>query len=223
MNIPDILRNASALLGAIGGIGVILVGVSRWFGSLWLGRAMESYRALHEKELETLRSKYTRELEFYKTHLERSVLVTRVQFETEFNAMKQVFQKLSQVRLRMASLRPVSDVSEAAETQEQWKAKRFQRLQEDFEKFLVAYNDLVAVVEDLSPFYPIGIYGQLKACLGAASAEEMDIRLTGSDAVKYEGFKQGRINMKDFNTAFDKVSELIRDRISHLMVIPGIS
>jgi hypothetical protein len=62
-----------------GGIGFIAIGISRWFGSLWLGKAMEADRARHARDLEA-----------YKRELDRTVLVTRTQFETEFNAMKLV-------------------------------------------------------------------------------------------------------------------------------------
>ncbi|MGA2694953.1 MAG: hypothetical protein ABSE92_02765 [Terriglobales bacterium] len=223
MDLTTIWHFVQTGLGIVGGIGFILVAVSRWFGSFWLGRAMEADRARYAKQLEELRSSYARELEFYKTQLERSVLITRAQFQTEFRAMKQVFQKLSQVRLRMASLRPSIDVTGGGANAEERKLKRFERLQEDFNGFLSAYNELVAVVEDFSPFYPIEVYRQLNECLAAAMAEQFDIKLEGLDALSHAGFNQGKLNMDRFLAAYNKVSELIRDRISHLAIVPTIT
>jgi hypothetical protein len=209
------------VLGVLGGASVILIGTSRWFGNLVLGRVLESDRARYAMQLEELRSRYAHELESYKTRLEHSIVVSRAQFQTEFDAMKQVFQKLSQVRLRMGSLRPLFDIAEGGTTQEERKQKRFERLQEELTSFVIAYNELLAVVEDLSPFYPTEIYQQLNECLSAANAEQIDIRLEGRDALSHDGFERGRINSDRFTAAYNKVSELIRDRISRLAIAPS--
>jgi len=114
---------------------------------------METDRARHAKDLETLRSSFARELEAYKTELDRTVLVTRTQFETEFNAMKLVLHKLAQVRLRMNALRPFSGVTPGGATEGERRDIAVKKLHENLQAFNIAYNELLAVVEDLSPNY----------------------------------------------------------------------
>jgi hypothetical protein len=85
-------------------------GIAQWLGNRWLKKV----EARYNRELEGLRAKYAAELESYKNELERSkqllqaeidktFLVTKVHFETEFDALKKVFAELAEIRLQMPS------------------------------------------------------------------------------------------------------------------------
>ncbi len=66
-------------------------------------------------ELARLKDDLERAQKRTQAEIDRSVFVTRAHFESEFEAMKQVFSCLSQVRLAMESLRPMVSVVPANE------------------------------------------------------------------------------------------------------------
>ena len=82
----------------------------------WLGRRrLTQESAKHNEELEKLRAQYSVELEAYKSDLEKAkqmvqaeiektTLVAKVHFETEFDALKRVFVRLAEIRPRITGL-----------------------------------------------------------------------------------------------------------------------
>ncbi len=125
----------------------------------WLGkRRLQNKIALHHTELEILKAEYGKQLEEYKSQLEQSklllkadidktILVTQVHFETEFEALKAVFAKLAEVKLQMAGLRPQMRVGPAAESP----AVRLERLTEQINALQKAYNALLETSERVLP------------------------------------------------------------------------
>ena len=83
--------------------------------SAFLGKRMLQRQTQdHNKELEQLKAGYAAELEAYKSELDRSktrfqaevdrtILVTKVHFQTEFDALKQIFEKLSELKISNSS------------------------------------------------------------------------------------------------------------------------
>ncbi|WP_022959908.1 hypothetical protein [Spongiibacter tropicus] len=47
---------SAAILGSLGGAGVIVVGLSSWLGKVWATRLMDNERHKHERDLEALRA-----------------------------------------------------------------------------------------------------------------------------------------------------------------------
>lgn len=47
---------SAAILGSLGGAGVIVVGLSSWLGKVWAARLMDNERHKHERDLEALRA-----------------------------------------------------------------------------------------------------------------------------------------------------------------------
>ena len=196
----------------------------------WLGkRQMAKDMAQHNEQLESLRAKYASELEAYRSDLEQSkkmlqgeidktLMVTKVHFETEFAALKEVFAKLSEVRLQIGGLRPFFDVVPADDTKE----AKLERLAAVLSKTETAYNNLVAVSENLSPFYPPEIYAQIEECRKAAWFETHDIKTTlPAERFSSVWYEQGSKNLNRFLAAYSNVSNLIRERISKLAIVRG--
>ena len=92
------MRWLTVLYGFLGGAAgtlVILWAASRWLASLLL----ERYKGSLNRELETLKNKLQQEQKQIQARIDSSVYVTRAHFETEFNAMKELFGLLSTTRL----------------------------------------------------------------------------------------------------------------------------
>jgi len=183
----------------------------------------------HNQVLEELRAKYSVELEAYKSDLEKSkqmlqaeiektVLVTKVHFETEFDALKRVFARLAEIRPRISDLRPSTSIVPVDDTPEAKKKRLYDKTAEMAE----LYNNLVTDSENLSPFYPAEIYAEIAKCRIAVSSEIDDISLTtGEDGFTTRWFARGRTNKEQFLAAYMQVSGLIRERIAKLGVVRG--
>jgi len=201
--------------GALGGSAAVL-GLSRWLGEAWLGRLLEKEKAKYAKEIEQLKAGFAQELERYRAQLDRSILVTRVHFETEFEAYKTVFSKLAEMRLLFAELRPAINIVPANDTER----AKLERLSNAVQKAKEAYNELITTSENLSPFYPPEIHGQIRECQRITSLEINDILTSSQDQFSLQWFDRGRQNLDQFMVAYNKVSDLIRDRISKLALVP---
>jgi hypothetical protein len=173
-----------------------------------------------------LRAEYGKQLEEYKAQLEHSklllqadidktILVTRVHFETEFEALQAVFAKLAEVKLQMAGLRPQMRVGPAGESLE----VKVKRLRDHINEFQKAYNTLLETTEHRSAFYPHDIYEQLGACLRKANAEVEDLKTSGPETFSHDWYERGQRNFDEFLTTFSDVSALIRERISKLAIV----
>jgi len=203
------------LAGAISGP-VAVMGLSRWLGDVWLGRLMEKEKARYNREIEQLKAGFAQELERYKAQLDRYVFVTRAHFETELGAYKQLFEGLGQVRLAMASIRPMFEQSPEGESD----TEKRKRLNERLNKLVSAHDKTVEVTENRCPFYPVDIYLKVEACLQQARGEIMEIRSGGNGTFSLEWYGRGTKRIGDFMNAYNAATETVRGRIATLAVIP---
>jgi hypothetical protein len=74
MTIYEYAKLAAAFFVSVGGSGVIIMALAKWFGGFISSRLLDSYNNRHEAELENLKSKYAEELEKTKTDLEKAKL-----------------------------------------------------------------------------------------------------------------------------------------------------
>jgi hypothetical protein len=193
----------------------------------WLGRRrLDRETAKHNAALETLRAGYQRELEAYKAELDASkrvlqaeidktILVTKAHFETEFAALKEVFAKLAEVRLQLSGLAPDFAIRPADETRQE----KTQALVTRLVNFQTAFNTLLASMEHLSAFYPPEIYAGLNECVRVANLEILEIQTSGDDVFRHDWYNRRQQNLRSFLVSFNSVSNLIRERISKLAVV----
>jgi hypothetical protein len=193
----------------------VATAIAKWLGDRW----MKSVEAKYTRELEALKAKYAAELESSKqllqADIDKTFLVTKVHFETEFDALKRVFALLAEIRLQMPNLRPAIRIKPANETKEE----RWTEFVAASQKFENAHNQLAITSENLSPFYPPEIYLQISECEQSVRRELSDIALSGLDALTGNSYQKGEKHLREFMEAYTKVSELIRERISRLAII----
>jgi hypothetical protein len=191
-------------------VGVLL----RLFWGTLSEHMLAGLKAKHEKELEALKQEHAQLLARYQHEFDKTILVTKVHFETEFNALKESFQKLAATRLELAGIRPIISVGNADETRDD----RLKALSARLTKLVSAYNELVFTTENLSPFYPREIYDQIDECQRAAWTEITDLQTAGDETFSRDWFKQGETNITRFMKAYHAVSVLIRDHIAKLAI-----
>jgi hypothetical protein len=191
----------------------ILGGLLKIFWENLTDRMLAHLKARNDQELEKLRLTHARSLAFYQHEFDKTILVTKVHFETEFSALKEAFQKLAEVRLTLAGIRPFMSVAPADETREEKLKELFERLG----KLSAAYNGLIATTENLRPFYPKEIYENIEECCRAAWLEITDVQ-TSRDVFRSDWYAQGRQNNERFMKAYNTVANLIRDHIATLAI-----
>jgi hypothetical protein len=217
MDWSTLLKAVEVILGgAVGGTAAVL-GLSRWLGDVWLGQMLEKEKAKYAKEIEQLKARFAQEIERYRAQLDRSIFVTRVHFETEFEAHKAVFAKLAEMRLRLGGLRPSMNIVPANDTT----AAKLERLHQSVRNAQEGYNELITTSENLSPFYPPEIHEQIRECQRITSLEISDILTSSQDQFSFQWFGRGRQNLDQFMVAYNNVSTLIRERISKLALTPS--
>jgi hypothetical protein len=149
--------------------------------------------------------------------IDRSVFVTKAHFDTEFEAIKQVFSYLSGVHLAMNGLRPMMTVEPTDESFDDRMARLLPRLASAQD----AYNKLLLESEAKLPFYPTELYKAVEDCLRIASIEINSIRTGGHMSFTVEWYLEGSRNSERFSTAYHKAADLIRERISKLAILPS--
>lgn len=205
-----------SVIGGLLGGSVAAVALWKWLGDLMLGKIIERERAKYAKEIEALKAKYSQDIESYRARLDRSVFVTRAHFETEFEAYKNLFEGLAEVKFAILGTRPSMRLERQDETEED---KR-KELAESLNLLVRAHNKTVNVVEHLNPFYPNDIYLKLNECLTAARGEILDIKTAGDTTFSLGWYQEGQKRCDAFLAAFNSVADAIRLRISTLSIIP---
>ncbi|HEV7674577.1 MAG TPA: hypothetical protein VGQ12_08605 [Candidatus Angelobacter sp.] len=199
--------------GALGGMAIVF-GLSKWLASMWL----EKQKARYSKELEEFKDGLQREQKRIQAGIDRHVWVTRAQFDTEFNAMKEVFKGLAELMLAINAVRPMFSTSPKGED----KAEKIKRMFERLGAAMTAYDQVIGVPAALSPFFPEDLYLAIQDCLQKANIEILSVQTSNEHEVfETEWFQEGERNRRDFMIAYQTVSRLIRKRIETLAVLPN--
>jgi hypothetical protein len=148
--------------------------------------------------------------------IDRSVFVTKAHFDTEFEAMKQVFGLLAKVSLYINGLRPMVGISPKSETYQEMR----ERLEDRRRTLGTAYDALLNEAEAKLPFYSAELYDAVEECQRAAWSEFNSIQTSG-DPLEDEGLEEGERNRARFSKGYRRAAEIIRDRISRLAILPG--
>jgi len=204
----------SAGLGSLGGAGIVLAGLSGWLGEVWINRLLENDKLRYGTKLEEVRNALDARIRKLQAGIDRTVLVHRLQFETEFKALRDVWAKTATVRSTMAHVRPMLDEVPAGETLDQNARREAARLT----RFVEANNELVKSVTSQSPFIPREIHEQLVEIIVLARSEESEVATEGKETTP-DWFKRGKAHFDALCVAADKLSDLIRERIEVLAII----
>ena len=176
---------------------------------------LQRLRDQQEQKLARFRADQDSEMKRLQTVLDRTVFVHRAQFETEFAAMKAIWEKLMATRGTMASLRPTFATAPEDETAEQALERFFVRRK----AYQQALTELKDAVFNSEPFISEALYHELFGkLLLAASAEELSVRVHKPTEPNW--FETGEKNLGNFMASANNVASLVRLRIASLTVLP---
>ena len=198
----------TSLLG--GGASALLV--VKGLSSHLSDRLIARLKADLEKEFEAYRDTLEQERKRVEADLSHRIYVSQTQFETEFNAVKDIFAVLGKLRLSFNGLRPAVDW---LPTDQQ---EKLEMLSLRLSSFKEQYNALVGTVQTLYPFVPENIYLEVDNCIKAAA---MEIHLVDGGVANVwstEWYKDGIKQHQQFSSAYLAAAKLVRERFSQLSV-----
>lgn len=208
MTLTTVIEVAAAILVSLGGAGAIIIWAASWLGKVWANRILESDRRKYGEELERVRSELETSRRLLQAELDKAIHVHRVQFETEFRVLADIWAKLAVLRSAMGALRPTMDVVDPDEDSDD-------RLKRRFGAFEAARHDFMRSVDDQSPFYPEDIFRELSGALTIANRESISVSLGKPEKIT-DWFKEGAANFSAFKKSAETVSSLIRQRLESL-------
>ena len=211
---------ASSVLLSLGGGAAIVLAFSGWLGKVWASRLAEADRLKHNIELEAIKSKYAAELERLRTELQestrrfqaavdRTLHVHRLHFETEFAATKDIWRRLAKVRAKMGNVRPVARLVQEGETEEQW-------LDRTYPPFIEAKNELIAAVDEQSPFLTQELFAKVEEIIAVLNREYVDVATAKTQDAEWRA--RGQQNFLAIVALVNDASQIIRNRLAQLVV-----
>jgi hypothetical protein len=214
MSLSDVWTTVGIVLSSLGGGAVVVVGLSTWIGKVWADRILEKDRAKYAGEVAKVTAALEAASRVYQARLERPILVNRVQFETEFKALSDIWREVNSYRAAMAAVRPSMSLSPLGETDEE-KEKRFW---ERFSVSVEALQRLQDAVDGISPFYPSDLHALLGELIQIGKKEYTRIKINRYPLFSGEWFDDGDANREAVMTLTERVSDSIRARIAALSV-----
>jgi len=203
----------TTFLTSLAGSGLLSVGVAKSLSGYFADRWMVRYKSQLDKELEAYRDTLEQKRKRIEAELGHRTYVSKTQFDTEFNAVKDCFSALGKLRLSFNGMRPMIDW--APEDQNE-KLKEFARR---LDLFTERFNSFIDVSESARPFVPENVFEQFDACAKAAHLEIRHINEDIRKALGAMGRMDGMESLEKFSKAYYRSIELARQRFRQLSVV----
>jgi hypothetical protein len=184
--------------GALGG--TVIAALFALFGKVVIGRL----KAKWNTELEVFKDSLNAQQKRLQAQLDNSVFVTRAHFDVELNAMKEVHQRLSEVKIVFRSLHPTSLRDE----------KKGEAKAALVEKLHVANERYFTKLEEWGAFLEPTLYDSFEHCYYGADEEYKRLALSViSD-------HDESLNCKYFFDNYRAACQGIRNRLKSLAILP---
>jgi hypothetical protein len=95
LDLTSLREIALTIVASIGGIGVVILGLSSFLGKVWANRIMQADLNRHNREIEALKNKLLGETEHYRTRLRNSELM----FKREFAAASDLVRLVGDIEM----------------------------------------------------------------------------------------------------------------------------
>ena len=200
MAMIEYIKLVTAFVVSIGGAGVVILALAKWFGDFLSHRLLDSYNNKHRKELEELKGKYANELEKTKNELEKAKLQFVRYSEKQFELYNDLWKVLLYTKQQADMLWQKADPAQIPAFSEQI---RLTRRAVDDNLLLIEdehYNKLVLLIEQFEQFQ----FGKQKL---------IDIRaqMENGDVVQLITKDETQSTIRKNKKTKDKYDELIMD------------
>lgn len=153
MSIKDIMEIATAIIACVGGSGVIIIGLSKWFGGVLANKLLENEKAEHSKELESYKNKLNEQLNRIKAISDKELHITKAQYDNEYKIYMEIWAKLHNCVIFTLQLYPQGLVNVPID-----ETAFFEYQKEKYKIFVENYNDFSLAIDKYAPFYKKEFY-----------------------------------------------------------------
>lgn len=148
----EIFGIASAIIASVGGAGVIIIGLSSWFGKVWANRILENQKKEYQREIESYKCQLQENINKVNAINEKALHVSKTHYDTEFGIYKEIWTKLLECINSLNKLYPVfADVPSDPK-------ERKKMDESNYKKFVISYNDFSNTINKYAPFYKKSFY-----------------------------------------------------------------
>jgi hypothetical protein len=199
----------SSIVGSGATAWLVVKGLGSHLADRWLSR----YKSELDKEFEKYRDSLEQRRKRIEADLGQRTYVSKAQFDTEFNAIKDIFAALVKLRLSFNGLRPFLDwIPDDEEA-------RLQLVSARLGHFRPLLNALITTVESAYPFVPDDIYEELEMCMKMGMIEMKHIEESGEKSLSPSGYQDGAKQHEKFTAAYFAAGKLVRERLTRLSEI----
>jgi hypothetical protein len=181
----------ASLMGSSAMAWLVVKGLSGTLADRWLTR----YKSELDKEFESYRDTLEQKRKRVEADLGHRSYISKTQFDTQFNAVKDIFAALGRLRLSFNGLRPFLDWTPQDENE------KLKLISSRLNHFTEKFNVLVDAAESVYPFVPESIYAQFEVCMKAALLEIKDIQHSGIE----------------FTAAYFTAAKLVREHFTQMV------
>lgn len=143
----DIFEIISAVLLSIGGGGAIVFALSSWLGKIWATRILEKEKNEYTKDIEKYKTQLEKEITNLNFNNEKAIFVTKLQYEKEFAIYLELWEDLSECTQRTLLLYPTLENMPSNEKERE----KYQS--EKYSSYVEAYNQYLKTMNKYAPFY----------------------------------------------------------------------
>lgn len=157
MNVKDILEIAAAIIASVGGCGIIILGLSKWFGGVLANKLLENEKLKYNKELEEYKSKLNEQLNKVKSISEKELYVSKAQYDNEYKIYMEIWEKLHNCTAYTLQLYPQGPVNVPADENAMLDYQK-----KKYKKYYEHFIDFTLTIDKYAPFYQQEFYEKFK-------------------------------------------------------------
>ena len=149
MSWQDILNIIATAIASVGGAGAIVWALSSFFGKMWANKLLEKQKAEYQKDIEEYKSALSCELENVKATNEKLTYISKIQYDIEISAIRELTRASHQVLMMCFSIIPFDEVT-LKKTQEiiNRNQKHYNNFVKSFNSFMDVYGSSLPFIED---------------------------------------------------------------------------
>lgn len=149
MTWQTVLEIVATVIASVGGAGAIIWALSSFFGKMWANKILEKQKAEYQKDIEEYKSALSRELENVKATNERLTYISKVQYDIEISAIKDLTREIHYLLLTCNTVVPVDKTLLKNSEEIILRNKKYYNLYvKSINKFMEAVGNSLAFLED---------------------------------------------------------------------------
>ena len=211
MALTDVWNIVAAALLSVGGAGVIIVVLSRSVGQRVAEQWLAGVKAGYDKQLARVDHELAELGKRRQPVSDHSVTVSRVQFEEEFRAIREVWNAVARARASAVAIR--EGILPEDNTPDKQRM-RFLEARRDFDE---ALNKVVLAVDDNKPFYPKEIDSAAAAFVRRLRLELVELQIDRGLS-KTDWVNQRAVASEEISKLAEDVSLTIRQRLGSIVI-----